>query len=131
MVSGSSLVRGALRAALTVFSVGVIVAAGAPSAFAGARGCNDRTCIEVDGSGLHVNYVAASTTWGGDFTGHFHIYGGGLNANSGTGFWGYHQKYQINVGHDLPNRAVVCAEGWEHTAGGYQLRGRACEEIKF
>ncbi|MGW1071232.1 hypothetical protein [Streptomyces sp. NPDC002537] len=105
--------------------------AGAPSAFAGAAGCNGRTCVAVDGSGLHVDSVSASTTWGGDFTGHFHIYGGGLDSNSPTGRWGYLQKYTMRVGRDLPNRSVICAEGWEHLSGHYELRGRACEEIRF
>lgn len=112
-------------------SMGALVIAGAPPASAGAAGCNDRTCIKVEGRGLHVDSVSASTTWGGDFTGHFHIYGGGLNANSPTGYWGYHQKYTVRVGRDLPNRSVVCAEGWEHLNGRFQLRGRACEEIRF
>ncbi|MGW7002705.1 hypothetical protein ACWGCW_07720 [Streptomyces sp. NPDC054933] len=75
--------------------------------------------------------MSASTTWGGDLSGHFHIYGGGLNSTSPTGLWGYHQKYTVRVGRGLPNRSVVCAEGWEHVNGGYQLRGRACEEIRF
>ncbi|MDC0773321.1 hypothetical protein [Streptomyces sp. HD] len=69
--------------------------------------------------------------WGGDFTGHFHIYGGGLDTNSATGFWGYHQKFTVPVHRDLPNGAVLCAEGWEHAGGGYELRGRACAEVHF
>ncbi|WP_211767602.1 hypothetical protein [Kutzneria sp. CA-103260] len=112
-------------------AVAVLAAGGAPAAFGGARGCNKRTCVEVDGSGLHVNYIAASTTWNGDFSGHFHIWGGGIDQNSGTGFWGYHQVYKVGVGRDLPNRAVVCAEGWEHAGGRLNSMGRACEEIKF
>ncbi|WP_269859149.1 hypothetical protein [Streptomyces sp. RPT161] len=121
--------RWCVRVTVGIATSGALVA-GAPSAFAGGAGCNDRTCLSVDGRGLHVDAVSASTTWGGDFTGHFHIYGGGLNANSPTGFWGYHQKYTVPVGRDLPNHAVVCAEGWEHTGSGPQLRGRACEEVR-
>ena len=120
------------RAVAVALGVVALTAASVPAAYAGARGCNNRTCIEVDGSGLHVNYVAASSTWGGDFTGHYHIYGGGLNYNSFDGFWGYHQVYRIDVGRDLPNGAVLCAEGWEKRAGGgYNLVGRPCEEVHF
>ncbi|MGF1430295.1 hypothetical protein [Kitasatospora sp. LaBMicrA B282] len=123
--------RWLLHTAVGTVSAAALVFTSAPAASAGAAGCNDRTCIAVDGSGLHVASVSASTTWDGDFTGHFHLYGGGLDANSPTAFWGYHQHYTLQVGRDLPNRSVVCAEGWEHTPGGYRLRGRACEEIKF
>ncbi|GGP55544.1 hypothetical protein [Streptomyces melanogenes] len=131
---GSSVgvnVRWLVRAGVSAACVGAVMAAGASTALAGAAGCNGRTCIAVDGSGLRVEQVSASTTWGGDFTGHFHIWGGGLDQNSATGFWGYHQKYTVRVGRDLPNRAVICAEGWEHTNGGYVSRGRACEEVRF
>ncbi|MFD0412560.1 hypothetical protein [Streptomyces sp. NPDC127108] len=119
------------RTATTFVCVGAAVAATAPSAFAGATGCNDRTCIAVAGSGLRVESVTASTTWNGDFNGHLHIYGGGIDRNSATGFWGYHQKFTVPVGRDLPNGSVLCAEGWEHTGGGLQLRGRACAEVHF
>ena len=120
-----------IRAGIIALAVTALAAAGAPAAFAGARGCNHRTCVEVDGNGLYVNYVGASTTWNGDFTGHFHIWGGGIDTNSATGFWGYHQEYKVGVGHDLPNGAVVCAEGWEHAGGHLNSMGRACEEIEF
>ena len=50
-----------------------------PSAEAGAAGCNGRTCIDVEGSGLRVERVPASATWNGDFTGRFHIWGGGID----------------------------------------------------
>ncbi|MCF3106132.1 hypothetical protein IPZ58_31855 [Streptomyces roseoverticillatus] len=119
------------RAGLSAVGTLALLVAGVPSAEAGSRGCNHRTCISVQGSGLHVDSVSASTTWNGDFTGHFHIWGGGLNANSATGYWGYHQQYTVHVGRDLPNRSVVCAEGWEHVNGRLESRGRACEEIRF
>ncbi|MBH1934386.1 hypothetical protein I5Q34_08795 [Streptomyces sp. AV19] len=122
-------VRQALRAGLGTAGAVALLFAGAPSADAGARGCNHRTCISVQGGGLRVDSVSASTTWNGDFTGHFHIWGGGLDTNSRKGFWGYHQQFTVRVGRDLPNRSVVCAEGWEHVDGGFQSRGRACEEI--
>ncbi|MFD9907188.1 hypothetical protein [Streptomyces sp. NPDC059063] len=124
-------VRWLSRAAMTFVCVGAAVTAAVPSAFAGARGCNGRTCIDVDGSGLRVETISASTTWNGDFTGHFHIWGGGIDQNSPTAFWGYHQKYTVPVHRDLPNGAVVCAEGWEHVNGGLASRGRACAEVHF
>ncbi|WP_223770694.1 hypothetical protein [Streptomyces huiliensis] len=123
--------RRVLRGGAGVVGGLVLLFGGTPSAEAGANGCNQRTCVSVEGSGLRVERVSASTTWNGDFTGHFHIWGGGLDANSPTAFWGYHQKFTVPVGRDLPNRSVVCAEGWEHTSSGLQSRGRACEEIRF
>ncbi|KAL1919251.1 uncharacterized protein VTP21DRAFT_1943 [Calcarisporiella thermophila] len=68
-----------------------------------------------------VETVSASTTWNGDFTGHFHIWGGGIDQNSATQFWGYHQKYTIPIHRDLPNGAVLCAEGWEHVGGPWRI----------
>ncbi|MEU7582222.1 hypothetical protein AB0B50_32090 [Streptomyces sp. NPDC041068] len=133
-MSGSGMgakARRRMRVAVSAVCVGVAVLAGAPSAFAGANGCNDRTCISVEGSGLRVEKISAATTWNGDFTGHFHIYGGGIDRNSATGFWGYHQKFTVPVGRDLPNGSVLCAEGWEHTGSGMELRGRACAEVHF
>ncbi|WP_212764153.1 hypothetical protein [Streptomyces sp. I05A-00742] len=122
--------RNKVRWALGALGTLALVFTATP-AEAGANGCNHRTCISVRGSGLHVDSVSASTTWNGDFTGHFHIWGGGLDRNSATGFWGYHQSFTVQVGRDLPNRSVVCAEGWEHINGRMESRGRACEEIHF
>lgn len=120
-----------IRAGIAALAVAALAAAGAPAASAGARGCNHRTCIDVDGSGLRVNYIGASTTWGGDFTGHFHVWGGGVDRNSPTALWGDRQPYRVDVDRDLPDRAVVCAEGWEHIGGHLESRGRACEEIRL
>ena len=122
----------AVRAGIIALAVAALAATGAPAAFAGARGCNRIVCVDVDGSGLHVNYVNASTTWSDHFFGHFHIYGGGLNANSWTQNWTDSDDYRIDVGRDLPNGAVLCAEGWANRGGGgYSLMGRACEEVHF
>ncbi|MFI8932644.1 hypothetical protein ACIG3E_33900 [Streptomyces sp. NPDC053474] len=123
--------RWLVRTVTTFVCLGAAVTAAAPSAFAGASGCNQRTCIRVDGSGLRVETVQAATTWNGDFTGHFHIWGGGIDQNSATGFWGYHQKFTVPVHRDLPNGAVLCAEGWEHMGGRMESRGRACAEVHF
>ncbi|MER6162119.1 hypothetical protein ABT147_42630 [Streptomyces sp. NPDC001868] len=123
--------RWLVRVGVSAACAGALVAAGAPSASAGAQGCNQRTCIEVEGSGLRVESISAATTWNGDFTGHFHIWGGGIDTNSATGFWGYHQKFTVPVHRDLPNGAVLCAEGWEHLNGRMESRGRACAEVHF
>lgn len=128
-VSGKG--RWVLRAGVCAAGVAAMLAGTVPSASAGATGCNQRTCIDVEGSGLRVERISASTTWNGDFTGHFHVWGGGIDQNSPTQFWGYHQKYTIPVGRDLPNGAVLCAEGWEHVNGGLEPRGRACVEVHF
>ncbi|MGW0842613.1 hypothetical protein ACWD26_21110 [Streptomyces sp. NPDC002787] len=72
------------------------------------------------GQGLRVETISTATTWNGDFTGHFHIWGGGIHTNSATGFWGCHQKFTVPVHRDLPNGAVLCAEGWEHLNGGME-----------
>ncbi|NEB00152.1 hypothetical protein [Streptomyces sp. SID13726] len=119
------------RLALGAVSALAMTISGATAASAGANGCNQRTCIMVDGVGLRVETIGAATTWNGDFTGHFHIWGGGIDTNSPTQFWGYHQKFTVPVHRDLPNGAVLCAEGWEHTSSGLQARGRACAEVHF
>ncbi|MCD9194754.1 hypothetical protein [Streptomyces albireticuli] len=131
MNSAGAKARWLLRTVVSAVCVGVVTVGTTPSASAGANGCNHRTCISVEGSGLRVETVSASTTWNGDFTGHFHIWGGGIDRNSPTQFWGYHQKFSVPVHRDLPNRAVLCAEGWEHVNGRLESRGRACEEVRF
>lgn len=119
------------RAGLGLVSLVALVLTATPSAEAGARGCSERTCVDVAGSGPTVDRVSASTTWNGDFTGHFRIWGGGIDQNSATGYWGYRQKFSVPVGRDLPNGSVLCAEGWEHVDGRLESRGRACEEVHF
>ncbi|MDX3188363.1 hypothetical protein PV458_08145 [Streptomyces sp. MN03-5084-2B] len=102
----------------------------AAPAFASAGGCNDRSCIEVDGSGLRVNSILARTTYGDRFYGHFHIYGGGIDINSVTQSWGF-SGFKIYPGRDLPNGSVLCVEGWEKTDSGHNLIGRPCVEVHF
>jgi len=102
----------------------------AAPAFASAGGCNDRSCIEVDGSGLRVNSILARTTYGDRFYGHFHIYGGGIDINSVTQNWGF-SGFKIYPGRDLPNGSVLCVEGWEKTDSGHNLIGRPCVEVRF
>ncbi|MGV9455373.1 hypothetical protein [Streptomyces sp. NPDC003635] len=123
--------RWAARIAMSAIGAASLLIAGTPSASAGANGCNHRTCISVTGSSLRVEKISVSTTWNGDFTGHFHVWGGGIDRNSATQFWGYHQQFTIPVGRDLPNGSVLCAEGWEHTGSGLQSRGRPCVEVHF
>jgi hypothetical protein len=102
----------------------------ATPAFASAGGCNDRTCIEVDGSGLRVDMIQGHLKAGDSFYGHFHIYGGGIDVNSPTQTWGF-SGYSIYPGRDLPNGSVLCVEGWEQTGGGHAQRGRPCVEVQF
>ncbi|NGO76784.1 hypothetical protein G6045_14070 [Streptomyces sp. YC504] len=123
--------RWVLRAGAAAVCFGMAASAGVSPASAGATGCNERTCIDVEGSGLRVEQVSASTTWNGDFSGHFHVWGGGIDQNSPTQLWGYHQKFTVPVGRDLPNGSVICAEGWEHLDGRMESRGRACQEVHF
>ncbi|REK91917.1 hypothetical protein DY245_02475 [Streptomyces inhibens] len=51
------------RMAVSTVCVGAVMAGGAPTAFVGAAGRNNRTCVAVVGSGLRVESVSASTTW--------------------------------------------------------------------
>jgi hypothetical protein len=102
----------------------------ATPALASAGGCNDRSCIEVDGSGLRVNWILARTTAGDSFYGHFRIYGGGIDVNSATQNWGF-SGFRISPQRDLPNGSVLCVEGWEQTGGGHNLIGRPCVEVHF
>ncbi|MCX5205898.1 hypothetical protein OG897_31275 [Streptomyces sp. NBC_00237] len=67
----------------------------------------------------------------GDFSGFFHIYGGGVDRTSQTQFWGPQDTYEIHVGRDLPNGSLLCAEGWEKFGDRFELRGRPCMEIRF
>ncbi len=75
--------------------------------------------------------MRASLTYNSRFFGHFHIYGGGLDVNTKPArSWGYPDSYTLNVQRDLPNRSLVCVEGWSHVNGRFDLMGRACGEIK-
>jgi hypothetical protein len=103
----------------------------ATPAFASAGGCNDRSCIEVDGSGLRVESILARTTHGDRFYGHFRIYGGGIDVNSTTGTWDF-SGFKIYPRRDLPNGSVLCVEGWvKNDNGGHSLIGRPCVEVHF
>ncbi|WP_409494344.1 hypothetical protein [Amycolatopsis sp. cmx-11-12] len=98
---------------------------------AGMRSCDNLVCIGIDGSGVRVNSVTASLTSNSRFFGHFHIYGGGLEKNTQIDSWGHPASYKLAVNRNLPNRSVVCVEGWSHVSGRFDLVGRACGEIKF
>ena len=116
-------------AAAALVAVAATTAAATP-ALASAAGCNARTCIEVDGSGLRVDRILARTTHGDSFYGHFRIYGGGIDVNSWTGNWNF-SGYSISPRRDLPNGSVLCVEGWEKTDSGHNLIGRPCVEVHF
>ncbi|MFB9905234.1 hypothetical protein [Allokutzneria oryzae] len=121
--------RNAVRRSL----VSLAIAAGATAALvapanAGMGGCNRDVCITILGNGLRVDSVTARLAHGVSFTGHFHIWGGGIDFTTHTQNWnGSNASYRLNVGRDLPNGSVVCVEGW---SGGRSL-GRPCGEIKF
>jgi len=129
-----SLSKNLRRAATgaTAFSMAAVASVAlAGPANAGMTGCNNLVCIKIDGSGLRVNSVRASLTSNSRFFGHFHIYGGGLDQNTSTDSWGHPASYTLPVNRDLPNRSVVCVEGWSHVNGRLDLVGRACGEIRF
>lgn len=103
----------------------------AAPANAGMRGCNGLVCINIDGSGLRVNYVRASLTYNSKFYGKLHIYGGGLDSWSGLQHWSYGLTFTKSVYRDLPNRSWVCVEGWGYNGNvRSSLVGRACGEIR-
>ncbi|MFB9905235.1 hypothetical protein [Allokutzneria oryzae] len=119
------------RALISVIGAAAATATLVTPAQAGMRGCNDITCIAINGSGLTVESVTASLTWRSRFYGHFHIWGGGIDLNTRTDTWSHPNSYTLTVRRDLPNRSVVCVEGWEHYGGEMRSLGRPCGEIKF
>ncbi|MCA6091569.1 hypothetical protein LE181_05240 [Streptomyces sp. SCA3-4] len=137
-----------LRNGASAVGMVALVAVTAPSAAAGAPGagaasCAVQTCISVAGEGRLVYRVSASATPGGEFFGHFKMYGGGLKGESALRHWRYGQPYTVALGRTVPDRTVFCAEGWEHVVddkvqllgkerGPDKLkpRGRACVQIR-
>ncbi|GAA4001249.1 hypothetical protein GCM10022247_22320 [Allokutzneria multivorans] len=120
------------RAAVSAVAVTAAMSTLVVPAQAGMSGCNDITCITINGSGLSVHSIRASLTWRSKIYGHFHIWGGGIDMNTHTATWTHPEGYTLRVGRDLPNRSVVCVQGWEHqSGGGTRSIGRACGEIKF
>ncbi|KAI8869212.1 hypothetical protein GQ42DRAFT_156402 [Ramicandelaber brevisporus] len=106
----------------------ILVIAAATAVVLAVSKCNDKhICISVKSSGLHVETVTASTTEA--FRGHFHVSGGGLNSNSAVQDWRSGKKFIVPVDKDVPNHAVICAEGWEHVSDGNELRGKVCVKV--
>jgi hypothetical protein len=102
------------------------------AAFASASGCNQGTCIAVEGQGLRVESIDASVLANSGFYGHYRIYGGGLDVNSSTGNWDSAVSWTIYPRRDLPNGSVLCVEAWvKNSDGGHSLRGRPCVEVRF
>lgn len=102
------------------------------AAFASASGCNEGTCIGVEGKSLRVESITADSLSGRGFYGHYHIYGGGIDTNSSTGNWTPGLGWTIYPRRDLPNGSVLCVEAWVKNAdGGHSLRGRPCVEVRF
>lgn len=121
---------------MKAFRISTIVAAtiaaglaAAGPAQAGAKSGHVLVCNTVEGTGLQVELVAASLTWNSRFYGHFQISGGGLNADSPTQSWGSPDHRHLNVGHNLPDQALVRVAGWEHIDGGHRQRGNARNKI--
>ncbi|KAI8865952.1 hypothetical protein GQ42DRAFT_165796 [Ramicandelaber brevisporus] len=109
----------------------VIACLAAVTVRANSGGCVIRTCISVINSGFHVDTIDASVTPGGDFFGHFRIWGSGFDHNSSEQVWRAGQKYTLRVDRDVPNGSMVCAQGWEHSNGQFISRGKACEEVRL
>ncbi|WP_143591497.1 hypothetical protein [Thermoactinospora rubra] len=123
--------RKLMTLSLATLAATTIASATAAPANAGMRGCNGMICVNIDGSGLRVNTVRASLTWGSSFYGRLHIYGGGLDKWSAIDHWAHGEGLLQEVYRDLPNRAWVCAEGWRYNGNVKgSLVGRACGEIR-
>ncbi|MEV5238180.1 hypothetical protein AB0K89_03475 [Streptomyces cinnamoneus] len=129
--------RRRLRSGASVVGTVALVAVTAPSAAAGAgpgagvSSCAVQTCISVEGQGRLVYRVSASATPGGEFFGHFRMYGEKLKGESALRHWRYGQPYTVALGRNVPDRTVFCAEGWEHVEGKQpQPRGRACVQVR-
>ncbi|GHC51992.1 hypothetical protein GCM10010507_30010 [Streptomyces cinnamoneus] len=141
--------RRRLRSGASAVGIVALVAVTAPSAEAGAgagvgtASCAVQTCISVAGEGRLVYRVSASATPGGEFFGHFRMYGGGLKGESALRHWRYGQPYTVALGRTVPDRTVFCAEGWEHIVDDklqplgkkrgpdrLQPRGRACVQVR-
>jgi len=103
------------------------------AAFASASGCNEGTCIGVEGKSLRVESITADSLSGRGFYGHYHIYGGGIDFNTSTGNWEPGLGWTIYPRRDLPNGSVLCVEAWikNPADGGHSLRGRPCVEVRF
>ena len=123
---------------------GTVVGA-APEASASADGCdnignNPRSCVQVQGSGLYVDWARGGVTLAarGSTRGHFEVWGDGFRVTtqdetlSNESFIG-HTKWgeKVNVGRNLAKGSKVCAAYFQlHSADGtYSRKSPACVGI--
>lgn len=97
-----------------------------------ASGCNLNgwACISVNGSGLHVNWVEASTQ--GNFTGHYRIYNtiAGWSSSSSVKVWIARQfggsPWHLTINANQPNNSRICVSAYDSSN---RMLGNACETI--
>jgi hypothetical protein len=139
--------RGRAWAAWTSVAVltSVTVVWRAPQASASADGCdnlgnNPRSCVQVQGSGLYVDWARGGVTLAarGSTRGHFEVWGDGFAVRtqdetlSNESFVG-HTKWgtKVTVGRNLPKGSKVCAAFNQlHSENGtYTRKSEACVGI--
>jgi hypothetical protein len=123
--------RVGLISVLTAAAAALTVGTSAVPASADAHGCNGAACIWVysrGGSGTFITHIQAYRYPAQPkYTGHYHITGPGINANSVESYGPL--TYNIYPNRSLPNNSQVCAEAWTYSGGRWVLKGRACETV--
>ncbi|MEV4432964.1 hypothetical protein [Streptomyces sp. NPDC049585] len=122
--------RRRVRSAPAVAGAALLLFLTAAPAGADASVCDGGTCVIVEGSGLYVAKISASPAPDGDFFGHFHLYGAGLNTTSAVRHWRHGQRYTLAPGRRLPAPDRICVEGVEHVEEKTLPHGRACATIR-
>ncbi|MFI1968577.1 hypothetical protein BLA24_05840 [Streptomyces cinnamoneus] len=97
---------------------------------ADAARCGGATCVIVEGAGRYVAKVSVQPAQDGDFFGHFHLRGAGLDGDSALRHWRHGQFYTVALGRKVPQHTVICAEGWEHVEEKVQPHGRVCVDVR-
>lgn len=126
------------------FLLGTVVGA-APQAAASADGCsnlgaNPRSCVQVQGSGLYVDWARGGVGLAarGSTRGHFEVWGDGFSVTtqdqtlSNDSFIGHTKWGQtVTVARNLPKGSKVCAAFFQlHSADGtYTRKDPACVGI--
>lgn len=121
----------------------VVVAA--PRAEASADGCdniggNPRSCVQVQGSGLYVDWARGGVTLAarGSTRGHFEVWGDGFSVTtqdetlSNNSFIGHTKWGQtVPIGRNLPKGSKVCAAFYQLRSadGTYTRKNPACVGI--
>lgn len=125
------------RILASLFVTAALVGAGAASPADAAVvpnsafGCNGNVpCIEVNGTGLHVNWVEASTQI--NFTGHYRIYDdlAGWSSASNVESWIPRQfggdPWHLTIDSNQPNNSKICVAAYNTSNTRI---GNACETI--